>query len=58
MEETRTTIHSGLTRCNKFLRENPQWCQIVAPPFQGADAAPERGRFVTDRRGPNEQNRG
>ncbi|HKT95562.1 MAG TPA: hypothetical protein VJS30_03365 [Paraburkholderia sp.] len=30
MEETRTTIHSGLTRRNKFLRENPQSRQIVA----------------------------
>jgi hypothetical protein len=30
MEETGTTIHSGLMRRNKFLRENPQWCQIVA----------------------------
>ena len=30
MEETGTTIHSGLTRRNKFLRENPQSCQIVA----------------------------
>ncbi len=30
MEETRTTIHSGLTRRNKFLRENPQLGQIVA----------------------------
>ena len=33
MEETGTTIHSGLTRRNKFLRENPQLCQIVAPAF-------------------------
>ncbi len=46
MEETRTTIHSGLTRCNKFLRENPQWCQIVAAPCLRADAAAERGRVV------------
>jgi hypothetical protein len=30
MEETGTTIHSGLTRRNNFLRENPQSCQFVA----------------------------
>ncbi|MFX1685088.1 hypothetical protein [Paraburkholderia sp. A1RO-5L] len=30
MEETETTIHSDLTRRNKFLRENPQLGQIVA----------------------------
>ncbi|TDV11075.1 hypothetical protein C7408_11388 [Paraburkholderia caballeronis] len=24
MEETGTTIHSALPRCNNFLRENPQ----------------------------------
>ncbi len=30
MEETGITIHSGLTRRNKFLRENPQLGQIVA----------------------------
>jgi hypothetical protein len=31
MEETGTTIHSRLTRRNNFLRENPQWCDFVAP---------------------------
>ncbi len=31
MEETGVTIHSRLTRRNKFLRENPQWCHFVAP---------------------------
>ncbi len=46
MEETRTTIHSGLTRCNKFLRENPQWCQIVAGAPWGIMDAPERGKFT------------
>ena len=25
MEETRTTIHAGLMRCNNFLRENPNF---------------------------------
>ncbi len=39
MEETRITIHSGLTRCNKFLRENPQSCQIVAVTSDGAESA-------------------
>jgi hypothetical protein len=30
MEETRTTIHSELVRCNNFLRENPIRCRFVA----------------------------
>ncbi|CAB3780992.1 hypothetical protein LMG28688_01159 [Paraburkholderia caffeinitolerans] len=30
MEETGITIHSDLTRRNKFLRENPQLGEIVA----------------------------
>ncbi len=31
MEETGTTIHSGLTRRNNFLRENPQSSDFAAP---------------------------
>ncbi|AIP32433.1 hypothetical protein DR64_2156 [Paraburkholderia xenovorans LB400] len=30
MEETSTNIHMGLVRRNKFLRENPISCKIVA----------------------------
>lgn len=30
MEETGTTIHSGLARCNNFLRENPIVGHFVA----------------------------
>ena len=42
MEETGTTRHSGLTRRNKFLRENPQSCQIdalVSHPYDSPAAA-------------------
>jgi|GEM_PF-2481432 hypothetical protein len=30
MEETRTTIHTGLVRRNNFLRENPMGWRFVA----------------------------
>jgi hypothetical protein len=30
MEETGTTIHTGLVRRNNFLRENPILCRFVA----------------------------
>jgi hypothetical protein len=30
MEETGTTIHTGLVRRNNFLRENPIWWRFVA----------------------------
>jgi hypothetical protein len=29
MEETETTIHNELVRCNKFLGENPQIRQVL-----------------------------
>ncbi|MFC5429234.1 hypothetical protein ACFPTO_10545 [Paraburkholderia denitrificans] len=36
MEETGATIHSGLTRRNNFLRENPQSCRFVAAALETA----------------------
>ncbi len=40
MEETGATIHSGLTRCNNFLRENPQSCRFVAVALKTASKRP------------------
>jgi|GEM_PF-4619635 hypothetical protein len=46
MEETGITIHSRLTRRNNFLRENPQWCDFVAPGL-ACTRDGHRGRITT-----------
>jgi len=45
MEETGTTIPSRLTRCNNFLRENPQSCHFVA-----RESARRHQGFTEDRK--------
>ncbi len=38
MEETETTIHTGLMQRNNFLRENPMRWQFVAQTKKGTSA--------------------
>jgi len=49
MEETGTTIHTGLVRRNNFLRENPMKCRFVALRPQLALKSPSAQRARNDR---------